>query len=266
MFSGVAPRNVTGKTIASREASLPRKSECMPLPTDSLRDDERHNFCRRLKIMRERKGITLAAIADATKIRGSLFASFEQNDLRGWPQGLYRRAYFREYAKHFDDRLDESCEEFNKLFTDEPHAATPSSDAAPAAAVRAPDADLRLVFDAKWHGPRTPVLTRLAAVAADIVLVAILSGVMMLASGFDATVTIAAVALAYFSLGTTLFGESPSIWMIAHREAILSVFGDAPDKPAEEQVQETSEPRPWVSDATRVGPAPPSQLRVRFKV
>ena len=84
--------------------------------------------------MRERKGITLAAIADATKIRGSLFASFERNDLRGWPKGLYRRAYFREYAKHFDDRLDESCEEFNKLFTDEPAAATaaPSPDGQPA--------------------------------------------------------------------------------------------------------------------------------------
>src|SRR6185436_6007022 len=118
----------------------------MSLPSYGPSDDERHNFCRRLKIMRERKGVTLAAIADATKIRGSLFAQFEQNDLRTWPQGLYRRAYFREYAKHFDDRLDESCEEFNKLFTDEPVPATTSPDAQPARAVRAPDADLRLVF------------------------------------------------------------------------------------------------------------------------
>ena len=239
----------------------------MSLPSYGPSDDERHNFCRRLKIMRERKGITLAAIADATKIRGSLFASFERNDLRGWPQGLYRRAYFREYAKHFDDRLDESCEEFNKLFTDEPPAAAAQpSEPQPVRAVRAPDSDLRLVLDAKWHGPKTSVLSRLAAAAADMILVAMISGAMMLASGFDALVSIAAVALAYFSLGTILFGGSPANWMIAHRDAIMAVFTDADPKPVEEPLEQSSEPRPWVSDATRVGPAPSSQLRVRFKV
>lgn len=242
----------------------------MSLPNTSLSDDERNNFCRRLKIMRERKGVTLAAIADATKIRASLFAGFERNDLRAWPQGLYRRAYFREYARHFDDRLDESCEEFNQLFTAEPAAASSPADApaaAPAPPARAPDTDLRLVFDAKWHGPRVPLLTRLAAAVIDLILVAIVSGVMKLVSGFDVSVTMAAVTLAYFSLGTVLFGGSPSMWMLAHREAIMSVFTDAEPQPAAGQTEETtSEPRPWVSDATRVGPSPPPQLRVRFKV
>ena len=238
----------------------------MPLPTDSLTDDERSLFCRRLRIMRERKGITLAAIADATKIRASIFASFEHNDLRAWPQGLYRRAYFREYARLFDDRLDESCEEFNKLFTDEPEAASPSPDAPPARAVRALDADLRLVLDAKWHGPKTAVLRRLAAAVADVTLVAIISGVMMLASGFGAVVTIAAVAVGYFTLGTVLFGESPASWMLAHRDAIVALFAAADEPATAEPAPPSAEERPWMSDATRVGPAPPPQLRVRFKV
>lgn len=239
----------------------------MPQTTDSLTDDERHNFCRRLKIMRERKGISLAAIADATKIRASLFAAFEHNDLRAWPQGLYRRAYFREYARLFDDRLDESCEEFNRLFTVEPEAAPSSpADPQPVRPVRAPDADLRLVFDTKWHGPKTSVLARLAAAVADVVLVAIVSGAVMLVSGFDALVSIAAIALAYFSLGTVLFGGSPASWMIAHREAIVALFAGSDHEAAEAPAPTPGEERPWISDATRVGPAPPPQLRVRFKV
>lgn len=223
--------------------------------------------------MREKKGLSLATIAERTKIRASLFASFEQNDLRAWPQGLYRRAYFREYARLFDDRIDESCEEFNKLFTDEPEPPAAPADAKGAAsstaqAPRTPrnlETDLRLVFDAKWHGPRRPLLMRLVAVVADIVLIAMITGVMKLTSGFDSVVIIAAATLAYFSLSTILFSESAASWMMAHRDAIIAVFKSEDDGVAAEQPAGSHEERPWISDATRVGPSPPPQLRVRFK-
>ena len=229
----------------------------------SLIEDERQEFCRRLKKTRERKGITLAAIAEATKIRSSLFAGLERSDLRGWPQGLYRRAYFREYARMVDDRLDEACEDFNRLFTDEPAAANP---AAPQTShpAPAPAGDFRLILDEHWHGPRTAVPTRLLAALIDAGLVAITSGAMMLVAGIDLAVSVGAVTIAYFSLGTVIFGESPAKWIIVRREKIAAAFSE-PEVETPAPAQET-EHRTWISDATRVGPAPPPQLRVRFKV
>jgi hypothetical protein len=106
------------------------------------------------------------------------------------------------------------------------------------------------------------VLSRLLAAVIDGGLIALVSGAMMLVAGLDAAVSVAAVTLAYFSLGTVLFGESPAKWMLARRESIAAVF--APPAPA--APPEPDESRPWVSDATRVGPAPPPQLRVRFKL
>ena len=249
----------------------------MPLPFDSLSEHERREFCRRLKVTRERKGITLATIAERTKIRASLFAALEQNDLRAWPVGIYRRAYFREYARILDDSLDETCEEFNRLFTVEPEPITAKLDEKQKAeekskpkekrpAARVAEADLRLVFDTHWNGPNKPVVARLLAAIADSVIVGMISAVMSLVSGFDAVLTIAVVTMAYFSLGTVLFGESPSRWMIAKRGAILAALTPKAQEPEEEQAAEQPSERQWISDATRVGSAPPSQLRVRFKV
>ena len=250
----------------------------MPLHSDSshaprslsegVLDDERSEFCRRLKQTRERKGIALAAIAERTKIRASLFAALEHNDLRSWPQGLYRRAYFREYARVVDTHVDELCEEFNRLFTAEADAAPPARPGEPQP-VRSrvdPAADMRLELDAKFHGSRPSVLSRFASAMFDLLVVSIISAVMTLLSGFDASVTVAAVALAYFSLATVLFGESPAKWMYARREAIVAAFKSDEAPSNEDQQPSAVEDRPWMSDATRVGPSPPPQLRVRFKV
>ena len=239
----------------------------MPLHSDSSLDDERSEFCRRLKLTRERKGIALTAIAERTKIRASLFASLEHNDLRGWPQGLYRRAYFREYARVVDTHVDELCEEFNRLFMAEADAPpVKPGDPQPVRSRVDPAADMRLEFDAKFHGSRPTVLSRLASAVVDLLIVSMISALMTLLSGFDASVTVAAVTLAYFSLATVLFGESPAQWMIARREAIVAAFKND-EAPANEEPQPSAaEARPWMSDATRVGPSPPPQLRVRFKV
>jgi len=55
-------------------------------------------FGSRLKERRESQGITLEAIAESTKIRVSLLAALERNDLSQWPSGIFRRAFIREYA------------------------------------------------------------------------------------------------------------------------------------------------------------------------
>lgn len=53
----------------------------------------------RLRMERERQGLSLSAIADETKINMVLLEGLERDDVSRWPGGLYRRAYIRAYAR-----------------------------------------------------------------------------------------------------------------------------------------------------------------------
>jgi transcriptional regulator with XRE-family HTH domain len=53
----------------------------------------------RLREVRERKGVSLTAIADDTKINVGLLEGLERDDVSRWPGGLFRRAYVRAYAQ-----------------------------------------------------------------------------------------------------------------------------------------------------------------------
>jgi transcriptional regulator with XRE-family HTH domain len=53
----------------------------------------------RLRAAREMKGVTVADVADATKIKESLIAGLERGDLADWPDGVFRRAFVKEYAR-----------------------------------------------------------------------------------------------------------------------------------------------------------------------
>lgn len=90
----------------------------MPLTSDAPAPLSCHEFCLALKAARERRGITLDAIADATKVPASLFADLERNDLRHWPKGLFRRAFFRDYARMIGLPEAEACAAFTRLFPD----------------------------------------------------------------------------------------------------------------------------------------------------
>jgi len=57
------------------------------------------SFGARLRAERERKKISLRDIAEETKIKVSLLQALEQDDLSFWPEGLFRRAYVRAYAR-----------------------------------------------------------------------------------------------------------------------------------------------------------------------
>jgi transcriptional regulator with XRE-family HTH domain len=76
-------------------------------------------FCCALKAARERKGITLAEIAEATKIPAYLMEGLERCDLRRWPKGLFRRSFFRDYARMIGVSVTEAVAEFVRLFPDE---------------------------------------------------------------------------------------------------------------------------------------------------
>ena len=76
-----------------------------------------------LRRARERRGISLAEIAAATKVSRSLFEALERGDCSRWPGGIYSRAYVRDYAKAIGLPPEEVLARFAACFEDKPSAA-----------------------------------------------------------------------------------------------------------------------------------------------
>ena len=250
----------------------PRILDRMPFHNEGLPSHSRQEFCLSLKATRERKGISLSQIADATKIPASLFAGLERNDLRRWPKGLFRRSFFRDYARAIGVPIAETCEEFARLFPDD------SSVKAIDAAAESTDVDqqgscVRMAFDTTWHGHRDPIGLRLMTATLDVLAVGLLTLLLMWTKSLTLSSSAAIAALAYFSLSTLIFGESAAKWAVAKRGAMggalghlsarvasagnslsgvfSSALGDAKDESSDSA--EEPERRAWVSDARRVG-------------
>ena len=82
-------------------------------------------FCSALKAARERRGLKLTDISEATKVCPSYFSALERNDLRVWPKGLFRRSFFRAYAGTIGLPVEPTLEEFLRLFPEQEPVATP---------------------------------------------------------------------------------------------------------------------------------------------
>lgn len=259
------PSQQTSKCLATqllRASATPQGFlDRMSLNNEVLYTISRHDFCLALKAARERKGITLAEIAAATKIPAYLFAGLERNDLRRWPKGLFRRSFFRDYAKTIGLPVADACAEFVRFFPDEPAAEVASTTAA--ATDPEQDGDLPMALDPEWHGPHASIPLKLLAASIDATIVVVTAAAIAWVAGIDRPIVTAICALAYFSLATAIFGESPAKWAIPRRAAIASAFRGTPHEQAADPDQETDDDRPWLSDAHRVGP---SRLRVRIKV
>jgi hypothetical protein len=87
----------------------------MPLDNEDSLSHAREDFCLALKAARQKKGLTLAEIAVTTKIPASLFEGLEHGDLHRWPKALFRRSFFRDYARVVRLFPDEEAEELSKL-------------------------------------------------------------------------------------------------------------------------------------------------------
>jgi transcriptional regulator with XRE-family HTH domain len=148
-------------------------------------------FGQRLRLARERLGISLQAIADSTKISRSLLADLERGDASKWPLGIYRRAFIREYAAMIGLPPDEIVSEFVELFPDEPK---------PATGPKRRHAELRLGLAAD---PNQAVLATLKRAAVAIVELSIVLGVGWLLArliGYGFWMASGAVALVYYPL------------------------------------------------------------------
>lgn len=110
-----------------------------------MRDD----FGGRLRRRREEKGVSLAAIAEQTKIKASLLEALERNDVSQWPPGIFRRAYIRSYAAAVGLDADVVVHEFLALHPDraERFAEEPTVVAADDGRTSAPPTRLRYLMD-----------------------------------------------------------------------------------------------------------------------
>jgi transcriptional regulator with XRE-family HTH domain len=57
------------------------------------------SFGARLRAQRERQQVALTTISESTKIKVSMLEALERDDVSQWPEGIYRRAYVRAYAR-----------------------------------------------------------------------------------------------------------------------------------------------------------------------
>lgn len=73
-------------------------------------------FGARLRQHRERRGISLATIAEQTKIKSSLLDGLERGDISQWPAGIFRRAYVRSYANAIGMDADAVLRDFLSLY------------------------------------------------------------------------------------------------------------------------------------------------------
>jgi len=175
---------------------------------------EHEAFGLRLKTQRERRGITLEAIAESTKIKRSLLAALECGDVSHWPLGIFRRAFVRSYAAAIGLPAEPIVAEFVRLFPEpgevvQPvpaiaHSQPPASAPAPAPLpVSRPtgksmpaDASLRLTL--AGDGGRYALALRDRATAATIDALSILA--------LALTLWIVRASSLGVSLGITAFG------------------------------------------------------------
>jgi transcriptional regulator with XRE-family HTH domain len=66
----------------------------------------------RLRHRREQQGIALTTIAAQTKIKASLLAALERDDVSQWPSGIFRRSFVRVYAEAIGLDADTVVQEF----------------------------------------------------------------------------------------------------------------------------------------------------------
>jgi len=172
----------------------------------------RRAFCTQLKASRERRAISLHAIAESTKVSESLLSGLERGDLSRWPTGIYRRAFFREYAAFVGLPGESMVSEFIRLFPEDIEQVT--------AELRVPG-PLRLTLARPFWRHLSPI----QAVAAGIDILAVLLGTMVIVKLAHVNLwgTLGVVAVTYHTIGTVIRGCSlGTLWLRTYRRRLRS--------------------------------------------
>jgi transcriptional regulator with XRE-family HTH domain len=192
-------------------------------------------FCARLKSARERKGVSLEEIAASTKISRSLLKGLEDNDLSRWPQGLYRRSYLRDYLRAIDLPQESTMAEFVRLFPDG-DATAPVVPAVGAGERGEESCALSMTLDDCRLERGARVRKQVTAAAIDLVAVLAVSGVVWWGLHVDLPVSVAVVALGYYTIGTAVLGYGLGSRLLEDRSWRRP---KKPSLPAEPSLQDT---------------------------
>ena len=166
----------------------------------------RHAFCTHLREARERRGIALRTISEHTKVSAGLLADFERGELSRWPAGIYRRAFFREYAAMVGMPGESTVSEFVRLFPDDCEQLTSEL------VVPGP---LRLTLARSFWPPLSPIHARAAVI--DVAAIAVDALVMTQLTPINFWISLGVIAVAYQTVGTFLCGCSLGTWWLRTR-------------------------------------------------
>jgi transcriptional regulator with XRE-family HTH domain len=203
------------------------------------------SFGARLRRERERQHISLAEIAQRTKIKASLFEGLERDDPSRWPSGIFRRSFMRAYANALGLDADALVREFVERFPD------PSAPAAPdGAGANSPPASAPPPADAAAPAPSTSHLRltlvetgvpftggrfladarrRWSAAAWDLgSLLAIAVSIFMFMDVF--WMPFGVTALCYYIGGILLLGNSPGVCLFGPRPTGAADGGPKPSR------------------------------------
>jgi transcriptional regulator with XRE-family HTH domain len=158
-----------------------------------------YSFGRRLKDQREHHGVTLEAIAAATKISASFFAGLERGDVSAWPNGIFRRAFVREYATAIGVSPESTLAEFARVF---PEPGTSAAADGPEAA-----RELRLTMAIDGRATTIAALRRVVTVLIEVGLIVAASLAIASAAGSDIWRICATIALIYYPLAMIVQGR-----------------------------------------------------------
>jgi transcriptional regulator with XRE-family HTH domain len=159
----------------------------------------------RLRAYRERRGITIAAVADSIKIKRSLLDDLERNDVSKWPPGIYGRALVREYAKSLGLPADDIVQQFVQLFSG-------PEQGAPVAAVSEREwestdaAQLRLTLSGTATAARRSIQLRFVVASVEMVSVVTTALLVAFVSGVSAWIATAVIALTWLAVRGVVCG------------------------------------------------------------
>jgi transcriptional regulator with XRE-family HTH domain len=96
----------------------------MPMATESPDGEslnpEQAAFAQRLRDARERKRLSIETIAASMNIPVSLLDALERGDIRRWPAGIFRRAFFRGYVSALGFDSEPLLRDFLQVFPENP--------------------------------------------------------------------------------------------------------------------------------------------------
>jgi transcriptional regulator with XRE-family HTH domain len=231
---------------------------------------ERVAFGAELRRARERRGLTLDAIAEQTKVSATHFAGLERADLSRWPSGIFRRAFVRNYALAVGLDPEETVARFTRLFPDpsgERRTAPaefghPTSVATP---LQSDEPGLRLALEpprpARAPGV-APVARRALAGVLDISVAVTPAALVALAAGAHwfwpivACVAMSGHLACYAALGTT-----PGAWLMNRLSAPTVQMTSASEERRRDDTESLSAPRRRVTRQSASRPSHAHRVR-----